>query len=154
MPAVRELYTAVIGSSSTHTWSGMCLRAVCLTLLSLHHTHLMDCVCKGDPAEAPGLAYTQQIPQTLRSEEGILLQHFKLEPGQTSEYRNCCMWSFSYSDHCYLFSFNSSGFSWLVEIIFTGLRVPLTDHNSWHGNHVSRPRCQGSGDCWRHGDAG
>lgn len=68
MPAVRELYTAVIGSSSTHTWSGMCLRAVCLTRVSLHHTHLMDCMCKANPAEAPELAYTQQIPQTFRSE--------------------------------------------------------------------------------------
>lgn len=32
------------------------------------HTHLMDCMCKANPAEAPGLAYTQQIPQTLRRE--------------------------------------------------------------------------------------
>lgn len=61
--------------------------AVCLTRVSMHHTHLIDCMRRADPA-GPGPWQTLRTSQTFHSESMILFFHFKVKWGQTSKYHN------------------------------------------------------------------
>lgn len=141
MPAVTELYTAVIGSSSCHTWSRTCLRERYVKPAHLHCTSVTSrtwwtaCV-KQILLHGPGPCswQTPRTSQTSYSESMILFYISKSSQGKPQNIKTASFFPTQTTGICF------SLFFWILETngdhLYRPVRVPLTDHNGWYGNHV------------------
>lgn len=108
-----------------------------------------------------GLGSREMARIVLPSMRVLLTQRFRLEHRGNLRAYKVKLVGFSsiqtstvcFHRFCTLFYLSFFGSSWLRDHLHQPMSIPIADRSNWHDSSVSRPPCQGSGDCRRRGDA-